>query len=180
MSDVIQGYAQAIFDVAEAEGMLGDVQDEMTRFESILASNPALFDGLHDVAVPPVRRQSMIEELFTGKLHSQTVSLLSFVIGSGKARQLPEIISRLHKISAQTRDLVVAEVRAAAELTQVQQDEMTAALANITGKQIDLRVTIDPAVIGGAVVQVGDDIVDGTVSTKLDRLRDDLRRRPTA
>ena len=96
------------------------------------------------------------------------------VVGSGHSRDLPAIIDRMVQRAASSKDLEVAEVRSAVELTPDQQDRLKAALANATGKNVNLKVIVDPAVLGGLVATVGDTVIDGTVRTHLDQLKSRL------
>ena len=96
------------------------------------------------------------------------------VVGSGHSRDLPAIIDRMVQRAASSKDLEVAEVRSAVELTADQQDRLKAALANATGKNVNLKVIVDPSVLGGLVATVGDTVIDGTVRTRLDQLKSRL------
>jgi F-type H+-transporting ATPase subunit delta len=96
------------------------------------------------------------------------------VIGSGRGRDLPEIIDSLVARASRSKDLEVAEVRCAVALSDDQKTRLAAALANATGQQVNLKVVVDPSVIGGVVATVGDTVIDGTVRTRLDQLKSRL------
>ena len=98
-------------------------------------------------------------------------SLVSFVVGSGRGRDLPAIIAKLVERAAAEKDRAVAEVRSAIPLTDDQQHRLAAALANATGKQVEVKVVVDPSVLGGVVATVGDTVIDGSVRTRLDQIR---------
>src|SRR5205807_9390053 len=100
--------------------------------------------------------------------------LLSLLVGSGRAGKLSEIIGRLVRKAAAERQHEVAEVRSAIPLDGEQQRRLTEALERATGKQVELKVIIDPGVIGGLVARVGDTVIDGTVRRRLDQLREAL------
>lgn len=171
----IRGYAQAILDVAEAEGVLADVEDELFAFRGTLEANPDLVQGISDVAIPASRRQQLVEELLGGRALPQTVQLVSFVVGGGRGRVLQDVITEFLDLAAARKSSAVAEVRAAADLSDDQKSKLAAALHKATGKTVEVRVQVDPAVIGGIVVRVGDQVVDGTVRTQLNRFREGLR-----
>jgi F-type H+-transporting ATPase subunit delta len=76
--------------------------------------------------------------------------------------------------AAESKDAAVAEVRSAVALTADQQDRLRAALANATGRNVDLKVNVDPSVLGGLVATVGDTIIDGSIRTRLDQLKSRL------
>jgi F-type H+-transporting ATPase subunit delta len=170
-NDTIQGYAQALLSVARAEGNLDEVEDELFRFSRALEGSDALRSTLTDQLVPPARRQAIVEDLLGGKASNTTVSLVSFVVGSGHARELPAIIGLLVQQAASEKSKVVAEVRAAIALSDDQQQRLTAALNNATGKDVALKVVIDPTVLGGLVAQVGDTVIDGSVAHRLAQLK---------
>jgi F-type H+-transporting ATPase subunit delta len=167
----IDGYATALFEIARAEGSMGEIEDELFRFARTLEGNDELRAVLTDAAVPAGRRQGVVQDLLGDKASQVTTSLVSFVVGIGRARDLPAIIDRLVERAAAEKGRVVAEVRSAVLLTDDQQTRLAAALAKATGKQIELKVIIDPSVIGGLLAQVGDTVIDGTVRTRLDQLR---------
>jgi F-type H+-transporting ATPase subunit delta len=164
-------YAEALFNVARAEGTLADVEDELFRFSQTLQGSDELREALTDPAIPVARRQQIVEDLLGGKASSTTVALVSLVVGTGRARELPAIIRELVDMSAAEANKAVAEVRSAIPLNQDQRDRLAEALGEATGRQIALKVVVDPAVKGGIVAQVGDTVIDGSVRTKLERLR---------
>lgn len=164
-------YADALFNVARAEGTLANVEDELFRFSQTLQGSDELREALTDPAIPAARRQQIVEDLLGGRASSTTVALVSMVVGTGRARELPAIIRELVEMSAAEANKAVAEVRTAVALNQDQQDRLAKALGEATGRQVSLKVVIDPSVLGGVVAQVGDTVIDGSVRTKLERLR---------
>jgi F-type H+-transporting ATPase subunit delta len=164
-------YAEALFGVALAEGTLGDVEDELFRFSQTLEGSDELREALTDPAIPVARRQQIVEDLLGGKASSTTVGMISLVVGTGRARDLPAIISQLVEMSAAEANKAVAEVRTAVPLNQDQRERLATALGEATGRQVEIKAIVDPAVMGGVVAQVGDTVIDGSVRTRLDRLR---------
>jgi len=175
MSDArIDGYARALFEVARAEGTIDEVEDELFRFARSYESSDDLRSALTDDQVPAAKRQAIVEDLLGGKATSTTTQLVSMVVGSGRGRDLPAIIDKLVARAADSKDLAVAQVRSAVPLTDDQQNRLRAALANATGKQVNLKVIVDPAVLGGLVATVGDTVIDGSVRTRVDQLKSRL------
>jgi F-type H+-transporting ATPase subunit delta len=164
-------YAEALFNVARAEGSLADVEDELFRFSQTLQGSDELREALTDQAIPVARRQQIVEDLLGGKATGTTVALVSLVVGTGRARDLPAIIRELVEMSAAEARKAVAEVRTAVPLNQDQRDRLAKALGEATGRDVALKVVIDPSVLGGVIAQVGDTVIDGTVRTRLERLR---------
>ncbi len=164
-------YAEALFAVARAEGTLGEVEDELFRFSQTLQGSDELRDALTDPSIPASRRQQIVEDLLGGKASTTTVALVSMVVGAGRARELPTIIRQLVEMSAAEANKEVAEVRSAVPLTDDQRKRLAEALGEATGKQVEVKVVVDPSVMGGIVAQVGDTVIDGSVRGRLDKLK---------
>ena len=175
MSDPrIDGYARALFEVARAEGNIDVVEDELHRFQVAFSGSDELRVALTDSQIPAAKRQAIIEDLLGGKANATTVQLVSMVVGAGRGRELPQIIESLVSRASSAKGLEVAEVRSAVELSADQQTRLAAALTKATGKQLNLKVVVDPSVIGGVVATVGDTIFDGSVRTRIDQLKSRL------
>jgi len=170
----IDGYARALFEIARAEGTIDEVEDELFRFARSFESSDSLRTALTDEQIPVAKRLAIVEDLLGGKATNTTTQLLSMVVGAGRGRDLPAIIDRLVARASAVRDLEVGEVRTAVPLTEDQKVRLTAALANATGKQINLKVVVDPSIIGGVVATVGDTVIDGSVRTRIDQLKSRL------
>jgi F-type H+-transporting ATPase subunit delta len=170
----IDGYARALFEVARAEGTLDEVEDELFRFARSFESSDTLRNTLTDEMIPVAKRQAIVEDLLGGKATPTTTQLISFVVGSGRGGDLPAIIDALVERASDAKALEVAEVRTSVPLSAEQQTRLAAALANATGKQVNLKVVVDPSVLGGIVATVGDTVIDGTVRTRIDQLKSRL------
>jgi F-type H+-transporting ATPase subunit delta len=171
---LIDGYARALFEVARAEGTLDEVEDELFRFARSYEASDELRQALTDSDIPVAKRQAIVEDLLGGRVTPTTTQLVSMVVGSGRSRDLPAIIDRLVQRAASAKDLEVADVRSAVPLTDDQVDRLKAALANATGKNLEVKVTVDPSVLGGIVATVGDTVIDGSVRSALDQLKSRL------
>lgn len=173
-TDRIDGYATALFEIARAEGTLDEVEDELFRFARAYESNDQLRNALTDELVPLESRQGVVETLLGEQATSTTRQLVSMVVGAGRGRDLPAIIDRLVARAAAAKDAAVAEVRAAVELSADQIDRLTAALANATGRNVRVKVVVDPSVLGGIVATIGDTVIDGSVRSRLDQMKSRL------
>ena len=170
----IEGYARGLFEIARAEGTIDEVEDELFRFARSFEGSDALRTALTDDQIPPAKRQAIIEDLLGGKATGTTTQLISMVVGSGRGRDLPAIIDQLVARASSSKHQEVAEVRSAVPLTADQETRLAAALVNATGKQVNLKVVVDPSVLGGLVATVGDTVIDGSVRTRIDQLKSRL------
>lgn len=172
VDDRIRTYAEALFSVARAEGTLGEVEDEVFRFARALDASDELRNALTDPHIPASRRQQIVEDLLGGKEATPTtIALVSMVVGLGRARDLSAIIETLVEMSAAESNKAVAEVRTAVELTEDQVDRLAKAIEQATGKQVEIKVVVDPSVLGGIVTTVGDTVIDGSVRHRLEQLK---------
>ena len=169
--DRSHAYAGALLAVARSEGNVAEVGDELFRFAQLLETNDELRTTLTDAQLPVSRRQQIVEDLLGGRANPVSTALVSMVVGAGRARDRAAIIDDLVQLSAAEDNREVAEVRSAVELTDDQKQRLAAALEAKTGKQIELKVIIDPSVLGGLVAQVGDTVIDGSVKTRLAQLK---------
>ena len=172
--DRIDAYAEALFEVARAEGSLGRAEDELFSVARTFEANDELRESLTDAAIPLERRQAIVENLLGGRASNVTTALVGFVIAAGRGRDLPKIIDRLVEKAADSRAEAVAEVRTAFAIDDEQRARLTEALSKHTGKKVSVKVVIDPSVLGGVVVQIGDTVIDGSVRSRLEQLKESL------
>jgi len=170
----IEGYARALFEIARAEGNIDTVEAELYQLARAFESSDDLRSKLSDEQIPAARRQAIVEDLIGKSAANTTVQLVSLVIGSGRGRDLPAIVDKLVRRASSSKQLEVAEVRTAVALTAEQQTRLAAALTSATGKQVNLKVVVDPSVLGGIVATVGDTVIDGSVRTRLDNVKSRL------
>ena len=152
------------------------VEDELFRFARILDNETRLREALTDPALPPERRAAMIQELLGDKASPHTTNIISFVVQQGRARELTKIIDSLVQLAAEERRKAVAEVRSAVPLVGDPRDKLKEAIVKATGKQVELKVLVDPSVIGGLLVRVGDQVFDGTVRRRLQMAKEHIGR----
>lgn len=176
MSDLARGYAQALFQIALAEGALEQVEDELFRFARVVENETRLREALTDISLPSDHRAKMVEELLGGKASPHTVNIVSFLVQQGRARDLAKIIDSLVQLAAEERNKAVAEVRSAVPLDADQREKLKQAIAKATGMQVEVKVLVDPNVIGGLLVRVGDQVFDGTVRRRLQMAREHIGR----
>jgi F-type H+-transporting ATPase subunit delta len=174
---IVRGYAQALLAVAEAEDDLGTVEDELFAFAKEVERDGRLSQVLTDPAFPAENKRALVNELLGERANTHTVSILGFLIEQGRARELGRIVEGLAELAAERRRHVVAEVRSAVPLTLERRKKLAAALSKATGKNVEIKVLIDPSVIGGVHARVGDEVFDGTVRTRLNEARERLESR---
>jgi len=173
----IDGYAAAILELAKAEDELARVGDEMFRVARAFESSDELREALTDPRLPIERKKAIVDDLLGGKTSSLVVNLVNFVVGVGMSSDLPAIADKLAERAAAERNKVIAEVRTAIELDEETIARLGASLSRATGKDVEVKTVVDPSVVGGVVARVGDTVIDGSLSHRMQELRETLTRR---
>jgi len=167
----VSGYAAAVFEgctVADLE----EIEDQLFRFARTVEADRRLRGALGDRDLPVVVRQEVIAKLLDGKVLPATVRLASYAARGGRARDIVSTLDALVEDAAKARGWRVARVSAADAVDDGQQRDLSDALAHLTGNPVDLQVTVDPDLLGGVVVQVGDLLVDSSTRHRLDELKE--------
>ena len=173
MSDAtISAYADAAYGIAQAEGSTSEVTDELFRLGRLLQSNDELRSALADPHLPVERRAQILEDLLDGKATRTTVAFASMLVTAGRIGDLPAIADEIANRAAAARGETVAEVRSAVPLTEAQIAQLAQALKARTNIDVTVRNVVDPSVMGGIVTQIGDSVIDGSVRTRLNQLRE--------
>jgi F-type H+-transporting ATPase subunit delta len=163
--------ARAVVISADKAGKLDDLEDELFRFGRVVAGQPDLRAALADPFLPAERKSGLIHALLDGKVTSAAERLIIQAALEPRGRTLDTSLEAYAKLAAERRQRVVAVVRVATTLTQRQQDRLAAALAAIYGHDVHLNIVLDPQVMGGMSIQVGDEFIDASVVSRLAALR---------
>ena len=174
MSDQIEGYATAMFEVARSEDALGRVGDEVFRFSRAVEASPELRSALTDPGSAPEAKKQIVDQLLAGKGHPVTARLLNLVVEAGLGRELSRLADAFNQKASSAGQATVAEVRVATPLDDDQRWRLAEALSRNLGRPVDVKVIVDPAVLGGVVTTIGDEIIDGSIRRRLEQLRESL------
>ena len=159
--------ALTLLAVSERAGVADEVEDELFRFARVLDGQPALRAALIDPRLPSDRKISVLDSLLAGKAQLPTVRLISEAVVFPRGRTLDEALETYAALASVRRARLAAHVRAAVALTDAQQSRLAASLERQYGKPVQLHIEIDPAVIGGLNIQIGDEVVDATITRRL-------------
>jgi F-type H+-transporting ATPase subunit delta len=170
----VDGYATAILGGVSDRSELGEVEDELFRFLRIAGGSDELRGPLSDRAVPAEVRKGLVTDLLSGRATPTTVSLAAYATQVGRPRDYLELLDFLVARVAAERSRRLAEVRSAVDLDDRQRGNLADALSRVIGHVVDVRVTVDPTVLGGFVATIGDTVVDGSVRRRLDLIRERL------
>jgi F-type H+-transporting ATPase subunit delta len=171
---LLRGVASAAFeDVPDAEG-LREVEDELFRFARIVEAHRELRGVLRDHGVPASRRVALVENLLAGKAQPATVTVVAGAVRL-RLRDVVGVLDWLAERAAEARGWRIGRVTAAREVGPEERQALAAALEQLTGRPVELQVTVDPSLLGGARVEIGDLLVDATTAHRLAEVGERLR-----
>jgi F-type H+-transporting ATPase subunit delta len=159
---------EASLDAADARGELDSVEDELFRFGRIVAGDQELARILSDRAAPADGKAALLDGLLARKVSPVTEQLLRNVLTGPHAGHADSAIERLSDLASRRRGQSMARVITAVALTAAQEQRLSDVLGRLYGRTIGLQVTVDPSVLGGLVVQVGDEVIDGSIAHRLE------------
>jgi F-type H+-transporting ATPase subunit delta len=162
---------EAVLRSAQKSRKLADVEDELFRFGQIVSGNPELAVTLSDPGASKDRQVKLVEDLLKGKAQAATLRLVEVALEGFGGRSFEFSLTRLVELTAAKRDREVAYVTVAKPLGDAEEQRLSAKLSDMYGRQVSLKVDVDPKVIGGVSVQVGSDLYDGTVLRRLNEAR---------
>ncbi len=161
----------AIVEGADREGTLDELEDELFRFGRIVDAEPDLRVALSSPFADPERKRQLLDTLLAGKITAAALRLITQAAFHPRGRSLDRSLDEYAGLAAQRRERLVAEVRVAAELSAEQRSRLAAALGAAYGHDVHLNVVADPDVIGGMSVRIADELIDGSMATRLAALR---------
>ncbi len=168
--------AEAAFADADADGSLDDVEDELFRFARIVDGAPELRYALADADLPLPARQQLIRTLLAAKVSPVTLLLVDAVVAAPRGRPVDRAVDALAAAAAARRDREIAVVTSAVVLSDDQRDGLATALGRVLGSGVRLQTRVDPDLLGGVVVRVGEQLFDGSVRLRLADARARLSR----
>ena len=171
LSDAIEQLAIEAFTLAaQFGGTLDDLEDDLFRFGRLVSAQPGLRLALVGSAATDAKA-SLLASLLDGKVSAVSLSLIEAVLTHPRGRSPQAVLDLCASIAARRREQLVAVIRVATELSAAQRQRLGEALASAYGQGIHLNIVHDPEVVGGVSVQIGDELVDGTVTSRLAEVR---------
>ncbi len=164
----------AIAQAADAQGQLDQTEDDLFRFGRIVQANPALRAVLSNQFASAEGRRGVVNDLVAGKVTDSALTLITQAAGQPRGRSLDASLESYANLAAELRQRLVAEVRVAVPLADEQRGRLAAALVAAYGHDIHLNIVIDPEVLGGMAVRIGDQLINGSVASRLAELRRQL------
>ncbi len=174
---VIQGYASSILSVAKSEGLIDQVEAELTALREALSGHHDLIPFLKDSKVTAEGKRKAIVELMGDSVSPITQYQLSLAVEQGRGELLPGIIDHFFSLTAESRKKITAKVITAVPLSDPATQKIEATLSELAGEAVFLKMSVDPEILGGITVHLGDRIIDGSLKGQLGRMREGISRK---
>jgi F-type H+-transporting ATPase subunit delta len=168
-------YANALADIALAQGAAEPAAKQLDEFGAAYAESGEVRTFLASPAVTAEAKRAVIEKIVARMGASKIIRNFLFVIADHRRTQLiPEIIAAFQEVIRKRQGVAEAEISSAVEMSAAQKKELAATLGRLTGKKIETKYSLDAALLGGAVVRIGDTIYDGSLRSRLNAMRNRL------
>ncbi len=172
LTDMIESLAvESVIAAAEGNGRADRVEDELFRFERVVAADSGLHAAVGNPAAPVDSRVGLVNDLLAGKVADETLTLARQAVSHPRGRRFDRTIESYLDIAAQRRDQQTATVTSALPLSDAERDRLAEGLAAIYGGRVHVNTVVDPRVLGGVKVEIGDEVIDGTILRKLEGAR---------
>lgn len=171
---VARRYAQAFFAIAGEKNLLDQLEQELQQVAETINSYNELRILMNHQLVAPQDKKTMVDQVFSGAISESTLNFLHFVIDKYRITHLQEIYEAFVVYANDARNIADAQVRSATALSDEEVKAIEQNLVKVTGKNIRLSNEVDPNLIGGVVVRIGDKVIDGSLYRRLGRLKENL------
>ncbi|WP_374970080.1 F0F1 ATP synthase subunit delta [Terrabacter sp. BE26] len=172
LTDTLERFAvESVIAEAEIAGRADRLEDELFRFERIVAADPALRAALSDSQAPADKRADLVSSLLRDKVTPETLVLVRHAVVGPRGRRFDRVMELYLETATSRREQQTAIVTSAVPLTDDDRTRLAAGLAALYGGTVHVNTVVDPRVLGGVKVEIGDEVIDGTVIRKLDAAR---------
>ena len=166
-------YAEAAFEVAMRDDTVEAWRSELDTAASIVADE-RVGRMLANPALPLEQRVEMAKSIFGKSVDQPVLNLIGLMLRRGRIHELPQLAAEFRRLDNARQGITIATAISAAPLTEDEIRALTQRLEGLTGGRVELEVQVDPSLLGGLVVRVGDRMIDGSVRGRLERLRNQL------
>ena len=174
LATIARPYAEAAFEIARDAQALPAWSD-MLRFAATIVADPRVAEALDNPRLDAAARESLLLSIGGDRFAGEARNFIRVLVEAERVALLPQISAMFDRLKNEAEAVAIATIESAFELSPAQVDELKAALEKRFGKKIEATVTINPGLIGGARITVGDSVLDGSVQAKLEAMRTTLR-----
>ncbi|MDD2554297.1 MAG: F0F1 ATP synthase subunit delta [Desulfotomaculaceae bacterium] len=175
-------YAAALYEIAlekkdlpEQENMVDVVEGELKAVEKVIEENSGLQKLLYHPQITPAAKKETLVKLFEGKISKVTGNFLALLVDRRRETYYADIVAEYIALANAGRNIIAAQITSAVALNEKEKAELNQIMGKLAGKKVQTSFAVDPSIIGGIVVRMGDKIIDGSVKTRLASMRESLK-----
>lgn len=169
-------YARALFELAVEMSLLDQVDGELRELAEIIEQNNELRYILNHPNITLSAKKDVLEKILKDNISDISKHFLYLLVDRRRQDLLSDIQREFSRLADEARQIVEARLTSAASLTSTQEEKLKQVIERFTGKNVRLLTEVDPDLIGGAKLQIGDRVMDGSISTALKKMREELRK----
>jgi len=173
-SRVTRRYAKALFDLAQEQNILDQIESDMILMQRILADSGDLGALLHSPIIQVVEKRRLLSEIFKGKVNKVTFDFINLLLDKNREELLSGIITYFFLYLDESKGILRGDLLTAYVLSDPQKTALKKQLDRITGKDVLLREKVDSSLIGGFIVRLDDTVIDTSIKNQLDKMREKL------
>lgn len=173
---VARRYAEAYFAIAKEQNKIDEYRKELELAVGTIISNPDFNAYMSYLLIPPVEKKDILDKVFAGKVSETTLNFVKLVTDKRRANCFEAILSEYGDMADEVNKVVKAEFISAKPVSAAEVSELEQTLAKATGKNVSIKVTLDPSLLGGVKVRIGDRVIDASVTKKLQMLESSLKK----
>ncbi len=171
---LVKGYAEALFQVAKAEGKLDPIEEELTHLLNSLESNAELKEFLSDPQISSEGKKSALLKIFGEKVSPIILHWVNLVVDQGRQRRLPLMIETFFSLAQEAREKVTAEIITSIPLSEDLLHRLEEELSKATKKQVFLKPLVDESILGGVIVKLENKVFDGSIKHRLEEIKREM------
>lgn len=168
---IVSAYAESLFRLASAEEIADRVEEELHELERLYQSNAEMKEFINNPRVKAEGKKDALFELLGDKLSRVMLNHVNLIIDQERGRMLPKIAEQYYRLAGEARAKITAEVITAVPISDDTRAKLGEQLGKLTKKDVYIRTRVEESILGGAIVRVGDKVLDGSVRNKLNQLK---------
>ena len=175
LNKVLPGVTPALHSMAGA-GKVDQFQQELEKVVQIISETEHLQEYFDHLLIPPKEKKELIDKIFADQVSSLTLNFLSMIIDKRRGNYIALIVDEYKVMADETRNITKAELISAREVSEEDIKILAEKLSASTGKTVQLKLQVDPSLLGGVKIRMGDQVIDATVAKRLDMLKEQLKQ----
>jgi F-type H+-transporting ATPase subunit delta len=174
---IISRYISALLEIAAVQGKTADIEQELQLVDQLLKENPELLNMLLHPKISRMRKKKLLDDILGTRISAEARSFLHLLVEKKREGIIPFLFDEFKKAADRLRGVINATVKSAMELSSEQKQKLQSVMEKITSRAVKIAYAVDTALLGGLQVFIGNEILDGSIQGRLNRLQKHLLER---